>query len=196
MREECTIGDRVSIWANSVIDYGCTLGDGVRIHTGCYIAQFTVIEAGAFLAPGVAITNDLYPGDDASASVMAGPVIEAGAQIGGGVTILPYVRIGAGALVGAGSVVTKDIPAGMVAFGNPAISRRTVDILATDRRSVAEAPAARLLILRSDGSGEPAVEQGAGPFGDLVGYVRLGEQRRELAQHGGGPTVGRVGISR
>jgi serine acetyltransferase len=57
---------------------------------------------------------------------MAGPRIGAGAQVGVNVTILPFVRIGAGALIGAGSVVTRDIPAGVVAFGNPAVPHRTV----------------------------------------------------------------------
>lgn len=126
VREECTIGDNVSIWSNTVIDYGCVIGDDVKIHTNIYVAQFTVIEDGAFLAPGVAIANDLYPGDEDSAEVMAGPIIEAGAQIGVGVTLLPYVRIGAGSIIGSGSVVSRDIPPGVVAFGNPARVNRAV----------------------------------------------------------------------
>ncbi len=120
LREDCEIGDDVSIWSNSVVDYGCRIGNDVKIHTNCYIAQFTVIEDGAFLAPGVSIANDLYPGSAESAEVMRGPHIEAGAQIGVNVTLLPMVRIGAGAMIGSGSVVTRDIPAGMVAVGNPA----------------------------------------------------------------------------
>jgi acetyltransferase-like isoleucine patch superfamily enzyme len=60
---------------------------------------------------------------------MAGPMIAAGAQIGVNVTILPYVMIGRGAIIGAGSVVTKDIPAGMLAYGNPAVPVRSVDSL-------------------------------------------------------------------
>jgi acetyltransferase-like isoleucine patch superfamily enzyme len=126
IREDCTIGDDVSVWTNSVIDYGCRVGNGVRIHTNCYIAQYTLIEDGVFIAPGLAVANDLYPGDAESAALMAGPVIEAGAQIGVGVTLLPFVRIGAGAIVGAGSVVTKDVPAGMVVYGAPARPRGPV----------------------------------------------------------------------
>jgi acetyltransferase-like isoleucine patch superfamily enzyme len=126
VREECRIGDQVSVWSNTVVDYGCHIGDRVKIHANCYIAQFTVIEDDAFLAPGVTIANDLYPGDEESARLMSGPHIGAGAQIGVNVTILPYVRIGAGALIGSGSVVTRDIAAGMVAYGNPAIPQRRV----------------------------------------------------------------------
>ncbi|MFW2382774.1 MAG: acyltransferase, partial [Acidimicrobiales bacterium] len=130
VREECSIGDDVSIWSNTVIDYGTTIGDRVKIHSNCYVAQFTVIEDDAFLAPGVTVANDLYPGDDDSADVMAGPHIGAGAQIGAGVTLLPYVKIGPGALIGSGAVVTRDIPAGMVAMGNPARVTKAVADLA------------------------------------------------------------------
>src|SRR6266705_6756808 len=123
IREDCEIGDDVSVWSNSVIDYGCRIGDGVKIHSNCYVAQFSEIQDGAFLAPGVTIANDLYPGQASSAAMMSGPLIGAGAQIGVNVTILPFVRIGAGCLIGAGAVVVRDIPDGMVAFGNPATVR-------------------------------------------------------------------------
>jgi acetyltransferase-like isoleucine patch superfamily enzyme len=126
VREACEIGDDVSIWSNSVVDYGCRIGDRVKIHCNCYVAQFTELENDVFLAPGVIIANDLYPGDQRSARLMAGPRIGARAQIGVNVTVLPFVRIGAGALIGAGSVVTRDIPDAVVAFGNPAVVRRKV----------------------------------------------------------------------
>lgn len=126
IREACEVGDDVSVWTNSVIDYGCRIGDRVKIHCNCYVAQYSELEDDVFLAPGVMIANDLYPGDRRSAQLMAGPRIGAGAQIGVNVTILPFVRIGAGALIGAGSVVTRDIPAAVVAFGNPAVPRRAV----------------------------------------------------------------------
>jgi len=126
IREDCRIGDDVSVWSNSVVDYGCRIGDRVKIHSNCYIAQFTEIRDGAFLAPGVTIANDLYPGQSTSAAMMSGPVIGAGAQIGVNVTILPFVRIGAGCLIGAGAVVVRDVPDGSVAFGNPATVRGNV----------------------------------------------------------------------
>jgi acetyltransferase-like isoleucine patch superfamily enzyme len=126
IREDCEIGDDVSVWSNSVIDYGCRIADRVKIHCNCYIAQFSEICAGAFLAPGVTIANDLYPGQASSAALMSGPWIGPGAQIGINVTILPFVRIGAGCLIGAGSVVARDVPDGTVAFGNPATVRREV----------------------------------------------------------------------
>jgi acetyltransferase-like isoleucine patch superfamily enzyme len=143
IREECTIGDDVSVWSNTVVDYGCRIGNGVKIHSNCYIAQYTEIEDGAFLAPGVTIANDLYPGQPASARMMSGPSIGAGAQIGVNVTLLPFVRIGAGCLIGAGAVVVLDVPEGSVAFGNPATVRgRVGDLPSIERRVEAVAESA------------------------------------------------------
>jgi acetyltransferase-like isoleucine patch superfamily enzyme len=120
IREECEIGDDVSVWSGTVIDYGCRIGDGVKIHSNCYIAQYSEIEDGAFLAPGVSFANDIFPGDPVSAELMLGPSIGAGAQLGVNVTVLPFVRVGAGCVVGSGSVVTRDLPDGTLAYGNPA----------------------------------------------------------------------------
>jgi acetyltransferase-like isoleucine patch superfamily enzyme len=151
IREQSQIGDDVSIWTNAVVDYGCRIGDRVKIHTNCYISQLTVIEDDAFLAPGVVLANDLYPGYAASAEVMAGPYIESGAQIGVNTTILPYVRIGAGAIIGAGSVVTKDIPADVVAYGSPAVVAGVrSDLGDVDRRVRDRAAKAPSLLCRED----------------------------------------------
>jgi acetyltransferase-like isoleucine patch superfamily enzyme len=129
IREDTYVGHDVSVWSNSVIDYGCVIGDRVKVHSNCYVAQFTELEDDVFLAPGVTIANDLYPGNRDSAEAMAGPLIRAGAQIGVNVTILPFVTIGEGAIVGAGSVVTRDVPPGVVAHGNPARPARMVSEL-------------------------------------------------------------------
>lgn len=127
IREENVVGDDVAVWSNSVIDYGCVIGNGVKIHTGVYVAQFTTIRDGAFLAPGVMIANDPHPGCAHSRDCMRGPTIEKNAQIGVNVTLLPFVTIGEGALIGSGSVVTRDIPPRTVAYGNPARVVSSVD---------------------------------------------------------------------
>ena len=89
---------------------------------------------------------------------MAGPRIGAGAQVGVNVTILPFVRIGAGALIGAGSVVTRDIPAAVVAFGNPAMPRRTVaELPAIDGRVAMDMASASPYHLADSGAGEGTV---------------------------------------
>ncbi|MDP9301346.1 MAG: N-acetyltransferase [Actinomycetota bacterium] len=134
IREQNRLGDDVSVWSNSVIDYGCVIGNRTKIHCNCYVSQFTDIEDDVFLAPGVTIANDLFPGFEESARAMRGPSIGTGAQIGVNVTILPYVRIGEHAIIGAGSVVTRDIPPYTVAYGVPALPKRDVaDVQVRDR---------------------------------------------------------------
>jgi acetyltransferase-like isoleucine patch superfamily enzyme len=149
VREATRIGDQVSVWSNTVIDYGCVIGSRVKVHCNCYVAQFTELEDDAFLAPGVTVANDLFPGQGGSASAMAGPLIRAGAQIGVNVTILPYVTVGEGAIIGAGSVVTKDIPPGMVAYGNPASPTRPVEELRDIEMRLREAYDDRMAASRS-----------------------------------------------
>lgn len=129
IREENRIGDELRIWNSSTIDYGCTIGNRVKIHTNCYVAQFTTLEDDVFLAPGVTIANDKYPGWEDAPVGLIGPRIRKGAQIGVNVTILPGVEIGPGALVGSGAVVTRDVPGGSVVVGNPAMPVRTIEEL-------------------------------------------------------------------
>ena len=121
IREENVIGDDVSVWSNTVIDYGCVIGDRVKIHSNVYIPQFSVIEDDVFIAPGCTFANDMHPGCACSEyENMKGPTIRRGARIGVNVTMTPGVEIGAYALVGSGSVVTRDVPPGAVVAGSPA----------------------------------------------------------------------------
>jgi acetyltransferase-like isoleucine patch superfamily enzyme len=129
IREENHIGDHVSVWGNSTVDYGCTIGNNVKIHTCVYVAQFTVVEDDVFLAPGVIIANDPHPGCPRARDCMRGPTIRRGAQVGVNVTLLPFITIGEMALIGAGSVVTEDVPSRALVYGNPARVVGTVDDL-------------------------------------------------------------------
>jgi acetyltransferase-like isoleucine patch superfamily enzyme len=126
IREENVIGNNFSIWNNSCVDYGCTIGNNVRIHNGVYVAQFTTIEDDVFLAPGVMLANDPHP---ICTKCMQGPTLKKGCRLGVNVTVLSHVVIGEGALIGAGSVVTQDIPPHTLAYGNPARPRKHVDEL-------------------------------------------------------------------
>lgn len=130
IREENVIGENLQIWSNSVIDYGCRIGNHVKIHCNCYVAQFTVIEDDAFMAPGTIIANDMFPGKQFPDLPLIGPTIKRGAQIGCNCTLRPGVTIGEYSLIGAGSVVTKDIPPRVLAYGNPARVVRSIDDIA------------------------------------------------------------------
>jgi acetyltransferase-like isoleucine patch superfamily enzyme len=126
VREDNRIGSQCTLWNNSTIDYGCVIGNRVRIHCNVYIAQFTTLEDDVFLAPGVTIANDPHP---ICTKCMQGPTIRRGARIGVNATLLPLITIGEHALVGAGSVVTSDVPAGMLVAGSPARVIGPVDAL-------------------------------------------------------------------
>ena len=126
IREGNRIGDDCAVWNNTTIDYECVIGSRVKIHCNGYICQYTTIEDDVFLAPGVLLANDPHP---LCTKCMQGPTIKSGARIGIGATILPHVVIGENALVGAGSVVTRDVPPRAVVAGSPARIISDVDAL-------------------------------------------------------------------
>jgi acetyltransferase-like isoleucine patch superfamily enzyme len=119
LRKMCMIGNDVKIWSDCVIDEGAVIGNNVRIQCLCYVAQLCIVEDDVFLGPGVVLTNDKYP-VRTDRNLWEPVIIRKGARIGANVTILPGVVIGERALIGAGAVVTKSVPAQEVWYGNPA----------------------------------------------------------------------------
>jgi len=117
--EDTSMGDDCHLGNNTIVGSGSRIGDRVHIGANCYIAQLTTIEDDVTIAPGVCFANDPHPGS-ATQLCMRGPTIERAAQIGMNATILPFVTIGERSLVGAGSVVTRSVPTGLVVAGNPA----------------------------------------------------------------------------
>lgn len=117
IRENTRIGDNVLVGTSSVIDGDCKIGNNVSIQTGVYITRYTTVEDGVFLGPFSVTTNDKYMKYGAT---LKGPIIKQRARIGANSTIMPGITIGEGAIVGAGSVVTKDVPAYKVVIGVPA----------------------------------------------------------------------------
>lgn len=115
IREDTRIGDRCVIGTKVDIQYGCTIGDDVRILNETQIAGGTVIGAGTFIGPGVQTANDPHVArfglDDYRDRGQVAPVIGSKVFIGVGAILLPGVNIGDGAVIGAGAVVTKDVPA-------------------------------------------------------------------------------------
>jgi acetyltransferase-like isoleucine patch superfamily enzyme len=129
IRESNQIGNDVSIGTLSVIEHHVQIADRVRIHTQVFVPEFSVLEEGCWLGPNVVLTNAKYPLSPGVKDQLVGPVIRKGAKIGANVTVLPGVVIGENALVGAGSVVTKDVPPGAVVVGNPARIIRSISEL-------------------------------------------------------------------
>jgi acetyltransferase-like isoleucine patch superfamily enzyme len=129
IRENNKIGDNVSIGTNSVIERDSSIGNNVRLHSNVFVPEHTKIEDNVWVGPNVVMTNTLHPLCAKAKECMRGPVIEDGAKIGANSTILPHVTIGKNSLVGAGSVVTKNVPEGCVVTGNPARVIKRVDLL-------------------------------------------------------------------
>jgi len=120
VREENEIGDDVSIGSGSIVEHHVRIGHRVRLHSNVFVPEFSVLGDDCWLGPNVVLTNAKYPRSPRVKEQLVGPHIESGAKIGANATILPGLRIGRDALVGAGAVVTKDVPAGAVVAGNPA----------------------------------------------------------------------------
>jgi acetyltransferase-like isoleucine patch superfamily enzyme len=120
IRELNDIGDNVSVGTLSVVEHHVKIGHNVRIHTQAFVPEFSVLEDGCWIGPNVVLTNAKYPLSANAKNELAGPVIRRGAKIGANATLLPGVIIGENALVGAGSVVVRDVAAGTVVAGNPA----------------------------------------------------------------------------
>jgi len=120
VREDNEIGDDVSIGSGTVVEHHVSIGDGVRIHSQAFVPEFTVLEAGCWIGPNVVITNAKYPRSPGVKESLVGARVCRGAKIGANATLLPGVVIGEDALVGAGAVVTRNVPDGAVVAGNPA----------------------------------------------------------------------------
>jgi acetyltransferase-like isoleucine patch superfamily enzyme len=119
VREDNVLGDDVSVGTNAALEFGNRIGDRVRIHTGCFL-ESCVVEDDVFLGPHVVFTDDPHPMCPRYRDCVGGATVRRQVSIGANVTVLPGVEIGEGALVGAGSVVTANVAAGMVVAGNPA----------------------------------------------------------------------------
>jgi acetyltransferase-like isoleucine patch superfamily enzyme len=120
IRELNEIGDDVSIGSHSVIEHHVIIRNRVRIHSNVFIPEFSVLEEGTWVGPNVVFTNAPYPLSPDAKANLKGPHLLRGAKIGANSTVLPGVVIGRDALVGAGSVVVRDVPDGKVVVGNPA----------------------------------------------------------------------------
>lgn len=119
IRENNVIGDDVAIWHGVTLSPGNIIGDGCRIHAGSFL-ELVTLDKRVFIGPGVVFTDDPHPLNPSPRIHFGGAIVGDEAVIGANATILPHIRIGKHTVIGAGSVVTKDVPAGEVWVGNPA----------------------------------------------------------------------------
>jgi acetyltransferase-like isoleucine patch superfamily enzyme len=127
VRERVDVGDDVVLGRGSLIENDTTVGARTKIQAGAYVTAYCVLEEDVFIAPCVVTTNDNFMGrTEKRHELIKGPTIRRGARVGGGAILCPGIEIGEEAFVGAGAVVTKDVPARKLVVGNPARVLRDV----------------------------------------------------------------------
>jgi acetyltransferase-like isoleucine patch superfamily enzyme len=126
LRSFVRVGENSQLGHNLTVERACSIGAGVRCSPGSHLTSSCVLADRVFLGAGVRTVNDreLIWRDPHRLPNLIPPRFDRGARVGSGSVILAGVTVGEEALVGAGSVVTRDIPAGMVAYGVPARVRR------------------------------------------------------------------------
>ena len=127
VRERVAMGDDVVVGRGSLVENDTTIGARTKIQADAYVTAYSTLEEDVFLAPCVVTTNDNLMGrTEKRLGLMKGPTIRRGARVGGGATLCPGIEVGEEAFVGAGAVVTKDVPARTVVVGSPARAIREV----------------------------------------------------------------------
>ncbi len=114
------IGKNCNICAHTLIESKVIIGDRVTVKSGVYIWDNTTIENDVFIGPCAAFTNDKFPRSKCHDKKFDSIHVKEGASIGANATILPGVTLGKKCMIGAGAVVTKDVPDYTVVYGNPA----------------------------------------------------------------------------
>ena len=125
---KCEIGDNCRIGGFVYIEEGVKIGNNCKIKPFVFIPTGVTIEDDVFIGMGVKFTNDRYPRAYNVDWKLEKTIVRQGASIGANATILPGIEIGEHSIIGAGSVVTKNVPSRIVVVGNPArVVRRAVD---------------------------------------------------------------------
>jgi acetyltransferase-like isoleucine patch superfamily enzyme len=130
----CTIGDNTKIGAFVEVQKNAHIGSNCKISSHTFICEGVTIEDDVFIGHGVMFINDTYPRATVNGALQTEAdwsveptLVKKSASIGSNCTILSHVTIGENAIIGAGSVVTKDVPAGTIVAGNPANIIRRID---------------------------------------------------------------------
>lgn len=120
IRENAVIGRDCLICTGAYIGVGVRLGDNVKVENGAVLFKGVTVEDDVFIGPHVVFTNDKYPRSFVDDWKLVKTYVERGVSIGANSTILCGITIGEYAMIGSGSVVTKDVPAHSLVYGSPA----------------------------------------------------------------------------
>lgn len=123
---QAQIGSNCNICSHCFIENDVIVGDNVTVKCGVQLWDGIRIENNVFIGPNVTFANDKYPRSKQYPERFLQTIIKRGASIGANVTLLPGVTVGENAMIGAGSVVTKDVPSGELWIGNPAVFVRKI----------------------------------------------------------------------
>jgi acetyltransferase-like isoleucine patch superfamily enzyme len=126
VRERARVGAGTVIGRGSVVDPGVHIGERVRVQTNVYLTQGSLVEDDVFVGPGVCTTNDDTMSRHGLDYELRGATLRRACRIGGGAVLVPGVEIGEEAFVGAGAVVTRDVPQRSLVVGSPARELRRV----------------------------------------------------------------------
>jgi len=194
--ESGKIGSRTRIWAfahvlpGARIGEDCNICDGVFIENDVTVGDRTTVKCGVqlwdgvklgndvFVGPNATFTNDTFPRSRCKPEAFGETVVEDGASIGANATILPGVRIGSGAMVGAGTVVTRSVPPNAIVVGNPGRIKGYVTNSNKVAVSVADAPDSQVDVQDSRVNGVKLSRLKR--FSDMRGSLTVGEIERDL----------------
>lgn len=138
IREDNIIGDNISIGSGSDVEYEVKIEDQVRIHSQAFIPEYSILRRGCWIGPNVVLTNARYPGSEGVKSRLNGPELKENVKVGANSTILPAITVEKNSLIGAGSVVTKDVNENIIVAGNPAKKINDIDTIEYYKESLGD----------------------------------------------------------